>query len=323
MITSRTRNPGRPASSSARSALGTLAGLCLLASPAGARVLSVGAGQEFKTPSAAVAAAHPGDTVHVATGQYFDCATVKQDNLTIEGDGAGSVMTDKTCGGKALLVIDGSDVTVRNLTLQRARVPDGNGAGIRAEGGNLTVEGVHFVNNQDGILAADNADATIRIVGSEFVHDGSCHSGSGCAHGIYVSTLALLHVEGSRFFDTQEGHSIKSKALRTEVVNTSIEDGAEGTSSYLVDVPNGGSLLIVGCTLEKGPKSGNHSIAVTIGEEEVTQPTDTIVVKNNKFTNDTGYATVFVRNLTATPAELTGNTLVGKVRPLEGDGSAR
>ncbi len=299
-------------------ALACLAGACL---PVQAKTLLVGTGQEFKSPSSAIAAAHAGDTVHIAAGQYFDCAIVQQDRLTIEGDGAGSVMTDKACGGKALLVIDGKDVTIRNLTLQRVRVPDGNGAGIRAEGGNLTVDGVHFINNQDGILAADSPEATIRIVGSDFVHNGSCQNGGGCAHDIYVGSLALLHVERTRLFDTREGHGIKSRALRTEIIDSTIEDGPDGTSSYLVDVPAGGSLVIQGSTLEKGPNCTNHSAAIVIGEEGVVQPTDEIVVRNTVFKNDMQQPTVFLRNLTATEAQLSGNTLTGKVRPLEGDGS--
>ena len=291
--------------------------------PVQAKILQVGAAQEFKMPSAAVAAAQPGDTIHIAAGQYFDCATVQQDRLTIEGDGAGSVMTDKACGGKALLVIAGHDVTVRNLTLQRARVPDGNGAGIRAEGGNLTVDGVHFINNQDGILAGDSPAATIRILRSEFVHNGSCQNSGGCAHGVYVGTLALLHIERSRFYDTREGHGVKSKALRTEIIDTSIEDGPDGTSSYLVDVPVGGSLLVDGSTLEKGPNCTNHGTAISVGEEGVSQPTAEIVVRNTKFTNDQRQPTTLVRNLTATEAKLSGNKLTGQVRPLEGDGSTR
>ena len=45
--------------------------------------------------------------------------------------GAKVVITDKACQGKALFVTVGEGITVRNLTLTRARVPDGNGAGIR------------------------------------------------------------------------------------------------------------------------------------------------------------------------------------------------
>jgi hypothetical protein len=116
--------------------------------------LHVGPGQTYATPSAAIADASDGDTILIAPGQYFDCATVPQNHLTIAGvgDAASVVLTDKTCQGKALLVTTGTNITVRNLTLTRARVPDGNGAGIRVEGPDLTVDGVDFINNQDGIL---------------------------------------------------------------------------------------------------------------------------------------------------------------------------
>ena len=69
-----------------------------------------------------------------AAGQYFDCAIVKQDNLTIEGVGPDAMLTDKTCARQGAAGDRRQHVTVRNLTLQRARVPDHNGAGIRAEG---------------------------------------------------------------------------------------------------------------------------------------------------------------------------------------------
>jgi pectate lyase len=49
-----------------------------------------------------------------------DCAFLRKDNLTIEGAAPGAVLTDTTCAGKALLVVDGNNITVRNLTLQRA-----------------------------------------------------------------------------------------------------------------------------------------------------------------------------------------------------------
>src|SRR4051794_14100096 len=101
------------------------------ASPASSAALRVGPGQTYATPSAAVAAARDGDTVEILPGTYYDCAVVRQNKLTIQGAGPDAILTDTTCQGKALLVIDGSDVTVRGLTLQRARVPDGNGAGIR------------------------------------------------------------------------------------------------------------------------------------------------------------------------------------------------
>ena len=290
---------------------------------AAARTLEVGADKAYKTPSAAIAAAGAGDQIMIAPGEYFDCAFVKQNNLTIVGTGKPSdtVITDKTCGGKALLVVDGSDITIRNLTLTRARVPDGNGAGIRAEGGNLTIDHVRFVNNQNGILSAPSQEATIRITDSEFLENGTC--GNACAHGLYVGSVKLLHVERTRFFATKQGHGIKSRAARTEVIDCDIEDGPDGTSSYQIEAPNGGSLVVRGTTMEKGPKSENHGTAIAIGTEGVTQPTPEIVIENNTLKIDGDFGTTFVRNLTATPAQLVGNHFTGQVKALDGDGSVR
>ena len=297
----------------------------LNSAPAAASTLLVGADQTYKLPSAAVAAAHDGDVINVAPGQYFDCAVIGQNNLTLQGSGQGSgadvVMTDKTCQGKALLVIDGTNVTIRNMTLQRARVPDANGAGVRAEGGNLTIEGVHFINNQNGIMGEGRPDATVRVSGSEFTDNGVCRQ--ACAHAIYIGHVRLLHVEHSRFFRTHDGHSIKSRAERTEVIDNGIADGPDGTSSYLVDVPNGGSVLIESNRMQKGPHTGNPANTIMIGEEGVTQPTDSIIVRNNHFTNDQARSTLFVNNITATPVQLSGNVFQGQVRPLEGDGTQR
>src|ERR1700757_2688279 len=108
------------------------ASLTLLAAcdstPAGAKTLTVGQGKQYSMPSAAIGAASPGDVVEIYPGQYFDCAVVRTNGLTITGVGDGAVMTDKTCAGKGILVTDANDITIRILTLQRARVPDQNGA---------------------------------------------------------------------------------------------------------------------------------------------------------------------------------------------------
>ena len=305
----------------ARTLAGSLPALLSVANPAGAATLQVGPEQAFKAPSAAIAAAHDGDVVDVAPGQYFDCAVIRQNNLTLEGTGPGVVMTDKTCQGKALLVINGANVTIRNLTLQRARVPDQNGAGIRAEGGSLTVENTRFINDQNGILGADNPTAMIRVSGSTFQDDGVC--AQSCAHGIYIGHFKLLRVEHSHFLRTRDGHSIKSRASRTEVIDNDIADGPDGTSSYLIDIPNGGSVLIEGNRLEKGPHTGNPANAIMIGEEGVDRPTDSLIVRNNHFSNDQARSTTFVNNITATPVQLSGNEFQGQVRPLAGDGSLR
>ena len=292
--------------------------LLFLARPSCAATLTVGADQSYKAPSDAASAAKPGDVIRIAPGTYFDCAVWTANNISIEGAAQGTIVTDKICQGKALFVIHADNVTVRNITFQRARSNDGNGAGIRAEGNNLTIENSQFINNQDGILEGDNPQATLIVRNSRFDHNGSCLN--ACAHGIYVGHIALLQIENSRFFNTQVAHHIKSRAARTVLTGNHIEDGPEGTASYEVELPNGGSLVMTGNTLEKGPNNQNHSAAVVIGDEGVTQMTDELVLRNNVFTDD-GPPTAFVKNITATPAQLVGNIFKGRITPLIGDGT--
>lgn len=149
-----------------------------------ARTLQVGADKEYKQPSQAAAAARDGDKVVIDPGEYFDCAAWKANKLVIEGAGQkpdDTVITDKTCAGKGLFLTDGQDITVRNLTLTRARVPDGNGAGIRMQANNLTVERVRFVNNQNGIMSNNDIAGTLLIRDSTFIANGGC-DGSCARH---------------------------------------------------------------------------------------------------------------------------------------------
>jgi len=294
----------------------------LLASTAQARTLEVGDGKEFKLPSEAAKAARTGDTIQIQPGEYFDCAILGQAKLTVEGvgDPAKVLITDKACQGKALFITTAPDITIRNLTLTRARVADGNGAGIRMEAPGLVVERVRFVNNQNGILTGIDG-GTLTVRDSDFVHNGTCEQ--SCAHAIYAGHLELLRVERSRFSDTRQGHSIKSRALRTEIIGNTINDGPTGTASYLVDISNGGSVVVQGNTLVKGANAENHTGAVMIGMEGVTQPTREITIEDNNFRNDGTYPTYFVVNRTATDAVLRRNTLSGSAKPLSGDGAVQ
>lgn len=298
------------------------AALSVLVTGASAKTLEVGADKEYKLPSAAAAAAREGDRIVIQPGEYFDCATLGANNLVVEGVGDADkvVLTDKVCGGKGMFITTGNDITIRNLTLTRARVPDGNGAGIRNEAPNLTVENVRFVNNQNGILSTPGEAGNIVIRDSLFDRNGNCKGGGGCAHGLYVGRTLSLKIERTRFVGTKEGHHIKSRAVRTEIIGCTIQDGAEGTASYLVEIPVGGTVIIRDSTLQKGPEAENHSAAIVIGAEGVSQPTREITIENNNFRNDGGWATYFVNNLTATEAMLRGNRLSGQVRPLNGDG---
>jgi Right handed beta helix region len=306
-----------------RAALGAVSILCVLLAPdrAVAATLHVGPHRALKLPSAAAAVAAPGDRIELDAGRYSDCAVWSAPRLTIEGRDGGAVIEGTPCDDKALFVIRGDDITVRNVEFVGARVPDGNGAGIRLEGKNLTVDRSRFVENENGILAGNAQDSRLLISHSEFLRNGKCDP--VCAHGVYVGRLALLRIEESSFVGTREGHHIKSRARRTELVGNRISDGDDGTASYLVDLPNGGSLVMHDNELEKGPRTGNHTAAVMIGAEGVTQPTDELVFTGNRFTSDYPGQTTFVTNLTKTEPVLVGNVLTGRITPLSGQKTGR
>jgi hypothetical protein len=282
----------------------------------------VGHGEEFEKPSQVASLVGSGDTVEIAAGTYDDSALWPRgiDGLTIEGKGA--TFSGRSCSGKAIFVVQANNVLIRGITFRNAKVASHNGAGIRVEGLNITVENSAFIDNEIGILGG-RPGGTIVVRNSHFEGNGvGCVT--LCGHGLYANYIALLRVEGSVFVNHHRGHHIKSRALRTEIVNNRIEDGPTGNSSYLVDISNGGEILIAGNKLEKGALSENFGAAIMIGEEVARRPanpTPEIRVENNYFTNDLARETVFVANFTRARVLMTGNTILGPVVPVRRLGS--
>ena len=282
------------------------------------RTILVGPERLYKKPSDAAAVAKDGDIVKIDAGTYLDCAVWRANNLDIEGDG-NVVVRDRVCEDKAIFVTVGANIIIRGIEFAHARSTAGNGAGIRGEGQNLTVEASRFTDNENGILTGANPNSRIIIRSSVFTLNGKCDP--DCAHGIYIGTVALLQVINSTFLQQYVAHHIKSRALRTEISGTTIKDGPNGTASFLVDIPDGGALVLSGNTLEKGPLSENLTAAVSIGEESNRNPTGKLMIERNVFVNDNANPTAFIRNLTKTPAKLVGNRLSGKTNNLSGPGT--
>ena len=282
-------------------------------------MLHVGPKAQFHLPSQAASAARDGDTVVIEPGLYRDCAIWLAANLTIEGRGPGVAIADKVCLERGIFVVAGNNVTIRNIVFSGARGRFHTAAGILGAGGNLTVQNSQFLNNENGILLGGGPTSRVRIFNSAFRGNGSCEG--ACAHGVYAGThIALLDIQHCRFLDTRTAHHIKSRALTTVIADNEIADGDSGTSSYLIDIPNGGNVLIQGNTMGKGANSSNPAVAISIGIEGVTNPTNVLILRENRFASALRNVTTFVRNSTLTPAILTGNTLAGKVAPLDGTG---
>jgi hypothetical protein len=245
-------------------------------------------GSAVPTLSEALRLARDGDTVLVQDGEYRgDVAVVHQKRLTIRGLGRRPVFfaDGRHAEGKAILVVRDGDIEIENIEFRGARVPDGNGAGIRFEKGRLRVRGCAFVDNETGLLTANFADAELIIEDSEFAqappHPGALH------HLLYVGRIASLKVSGSRFSQGQVGHLLKSRARRTELAYNLLVDGVGGRASYEVDLPNGGDALLVGNIIGQSRHSEN-AVVVAYGAEGHAWPGSRLRMAHNTLLSD-GY----------------------------------
>ena len=245
---------------------GAIAGLALGAPllTASAATLTVGAGKQFKTVGAAVAASHDGDTIYVSAGTYVNDGAIINKKISIVGVGgmAHFVGSGLIGNGKAFFVTN-TDVTFDHIEFSGAKVADHNGAGIRYQAGNLTITNSYFHDNEDGILGAANPSGKITIDHSEFARNGTA---TGLGHNIYINKIASLTITNSYIHDAIVGHEIKSRAAVTTIENNRIVDGT-GNASYSIDLPNSGIAVIKNNLIQQGANSQNRTI-ISYGEEK-------------------------------------------------------
>ncbi|TVR83912.1 MAG: tandem-95 repeat protein, partial [Rhodospirillales bacterium] len=240
----------------------------------------------FTSVSEALATANDGDTITILPGVWREATTITANDITIEGEGAH--LKDATTGGKATLVIQGNNTTIRGLEVSGMSVSDGNGAAIRQEGKNLTLDGVYFHDGQQGILA-NNGTGTILIENSTFERLGH----GGRAHGIYVNKIAELIIRDSQFLSSKgQGHEIKSRAAKTTIEN-SVVASLDGNDSRLIDIPNGGEIVIRNNVLQMGPNTANNdAIGINLEQRNPNNahdwPRNSILIEGNIIISDRG-----------------------------------
>lgn len=287
---------------------------------AATRVLRVGAGKPYAKPSNAAAAALDGDVIEIDAGTYdSDAATWARNNLTLRGVGSGRAhlrANGAAAQGKGIWVIAGSNVSVENIEFSNAAVPSHNGAGIRAEGQNLTICNSYFHDNENGILGGAG---NVLIEYSEFARNGGCVDGFGCSHNMYISQntnrFTLRH---SYSHHANVGHTLKSRAKENYILYNRIMDEATGSSSYNIDLSNGGLSFIIGNLIHQGAATENPTM-VAYGLEGLSNPSSELYMVNNTLVNDLGSGS-FVTTQTGTTARIINNLLVGAGTTLSGPG---
>jgi hypothetical protein len=254
-----------------------------------------------------------GDSILIDQATYVNDPQVKwsKNNLYIAGIGgrprleAGSIIANDMSNGKGIFVISGANVHVDNIEFANAVVQDHNGAGIRQEGANLWITHCLFNGNEMGILCGSIPNCKTTVEYTEFVNNGS-PANPGYQHNIYINHIDTLVFRFNYSHDAiAEGHELKSRAtynfiLYNRIANENSED------SRTIDLPNGGTSVIVGNIIEQGPNSANHNI-LGYGLEGLTNPapnelfccSNTIINKNanGSFVQvANGTDTLFVKN---------------------------
>ncbi|NVJ96889.1 MAG: hypothetical protein HWE25_01990, partial [Alphaproteobacteria bacterium] len=288
-------------------------------------VLEVGEGKEFSTVQDAYDASGADDTILVYEGTYFfegnEYYNHDNHSLLIEHDiriiGVGDVRFEASGQvAKGILVTAGTqdlDVYIENIIFYGGWSSDYNGAAIRHQSGNLVVVDSAFYTMQKGILGNDTSQS-IQIYGSEFhaLADSSDFPRNHLSHAIYGKG-GILIVEESEFYDTANGHHIKSVATDyTIVANNYLFDGTGG-ASYGVDATGGGGLLVLNNTHIRGEFAENNTFVYYSGHRSGGTPGE-VVVEGNVFDasglpSTTG-AEVLV-NITDSVASLINNTITG------------
>ena len=270
--------------------------------------LIVGSLQAYTTISAAVAAAKPGDMILVQAGTYTNDFPASINGLTIEGVGGkvNLVATKQPPNGKAIFDVSGNTV-LKNLTFSGATVPDGNGAGVRYEGGNLTVQSCVFHDNQNGLLGGVDPNGTITIDHSEFYNNGTS---AGNTHNIYIGDIKQFTLTNSYVHDANVGHEVKSRAENNTITGNRIYDNS-GTSSYSIDLPNGGNAVIANNTIEQGA-NGQNGVILAYGEEGSLHAGTNVSLTGNTIVNDMkAHPATLLWDAPGTALKASGNTLYG------------
>ena len=267
--------------------------------------LTVGSNKQFATIAAAVTAARDGDVVQVQAGAYVnDFATTRSRiSLVAVGGQVTMLATAKLAAGKAILTVT-TDATIDGFVFADAQSADGTAAGLLDTGGNLVLKNSLFIGNQNGLVAAADANGTVLIQASEFSANGN---NDGFSHNIAIGAVKSLTIQDSYIHDALGGDEVKSRAHATTITGTRILDNASNALASL-DLPNGGTAIIRNSTLEKG---ANATLAALVRNgADAAYAGSSLSISGSTLLADRAGA-VAVQNTAATAVNVTSNMLFG------------
>jgi hypothetical protein len=283
-------------------------------------VIRVGAQTSLTRIADAARIARDGDTVEIEAGDYIgDVASWPQNNLTVRAI-AGRVRivaNGSSAEDKAIWVVKGTGFLVEGIEFTGARVVDNNGAGIRHEGGKLTVRNCLFDGNQMGLLTWNDEHSELVVEGSEFRGNTvapTYRPGDPVGHQIYVGSIGRFSLRDSYIHQGAFGHLVKSRARENYIINNRITDERNGKASYELEFPNGGLAYVVGNLIEQSPQTENRTM-LSFGAEGYRWAQNELYIVHNTLVDDLAHGGKFL-HVTPGPVqvEMVNNLFFGRGR---------
>ncbi len=264
-----------------------LLALALIAAPAfaqsGTPFTIAETGQGFADLQEAVSSVRMGTaTILIAPGVYRQCAVQQGGRITFKAVEPGTAIFEKeACEDKAALVLRGQGSAVDGLVFRGYSVSDGNGAGIRAEMGDLNVTNSMFLDSQEGILGGEPTGQRITIDRSTFSGLGQCDEAVNCSHAIYLGNKGSVTITNSRFERGTGGHYVKLRVPNVTITDNSFDDTAGRKTNYMIDLSEGGRGLIARNTFVQGKGKENGSGLIVVAAEAKTYSSAGLRIEDN------------------------------------------
>jgi len=194
---------------------------------------------------------------------YFDeCENVVFENFDIQCGSA-------TYIGKSGLYVN----SAKNLTVRNVRI-----SGFKARGAN-------------GIKGTGNASGTLRLDNVELINNGG---NSGPEHNAYIDASTVdsnytVYVTNSYSTGTFYGHEFKSRAQNNILegnyfVCARADATNPQTDAYVVDIPDGGNLVMRNNIIAKDYSGDNsNGAAIEFAGEANTRTNQSIIIEHNTF----------------------------------------
>jgi len=294
-------------------------------------VIHVGPTQKYKTPSELADALKSLpmliDVVEIDAATYTDDAMRWElDDVTLRGvNGRPHIRYTRSDidNTKGVWLIAAHNIRVENVEISGAKLsaPNGmNGAAIRFERTNLSLCQVYLHDSQNGFLGYGGA---LDIRYSEFDHNGldnnlDTHS---LTHNLYInydSTSAPEYATKLVFkynytHRVYLGHNLKTRAGYNDIRYNRIMDEADGYSSYLLDIPNGGFAIVAGNIFQQAAATDNYYM-MNYGTSQYQNSEQGLYVFNNTFVNDFAKGSVLQIGNPTTPSVVENNLIAGPAR---------